>query len=201
MRSVLCLLAFLGASLSAPANDLTKFYRKPKAERAIDTRLQINPKKCQVDRETDHGVCMFNYDCYKQKGTVLGTCLDGFLFGACCRLPSSKDTPSAEVTTQKIRTSAPTSATSTQSTTKPSQTVHNDQSSEANFYNVTFIDNLNVPLPVAQRPSIILGNGSVVSLDKITGSHEDSSKKPSQTTTPNKLFTWFSIDRRNKHHQ
>ena len=58
---------------------------------------------------------MFNYECYKKKGntvtqqissqhdqshrpqtqpsslicsgTVLGTCIDGFLFGACCRLP------------------------------------------------------------------------------------------------------------------
>ena len=30
---------------------------------------------------------MFNYECYKRKGTVLGTCIDGFLFGACCRLP------------------------------------------------------------------------------------------------------------------
>ena len=32
---------------------------------------------------------MFNYECYKQKGTVLGTCIDGFLFGACCRLPGT----------------------------------------------------------------------------------------------------------------
>ena len=35
---------------------------------------------------------MFNYECYKQKGTVLGTCIDGFLFGACCRLPSALGT-------------------------------------------------------------------------------------------------------------
>jgi len=34
---------------------------------------------------------MFNYECYKQKGTVLGTCIDGFLFGACCRLPTPDD--------------------------------------------------------------------------------------------------------------
>ena len=27
---------------------------------------------------------MFNQECHRRKGEVLGTCLDGFIFGACC---------------------------------------------------------------------------------------------------------------------
>jgi hypothetical protein len=45
---------------------------------------------------------MFNYECYKQKGTVLGTCIDGFLFGACCRLPSADDASSTTTTTEVV---------------------------------------------------------------------------------------------------
>ena len=57
------------------------------AERAISSKFQIEAKECKIDREEETGVCMFNYECYKRQGTVLGTCIDGFLFGACCRLP------------------------------------------------------------------------------------------------------------------
>ena len=45
---------------------------------------------------------MFNYECYKQKGSVLGTCIDGFLFGACCRLPSPDDTTTTTTTTEVV---------------------------------------------------------------------------------------------------
>ena len=62
------------------------------SERAISAKFKIQPTECRVGRESDAGVCMFNYECYKQKGTVLGTCIDGFLFGACCRLPSALGT-------------------------------------------------------------------------------------------------------------
>ncbi len=58
-----------------------------------------------MERESDAGVCMFNYECYKQKGTVLGTCIDGFLFGACCRLPTPDDivsSTSAATTTTEV---------------------------------------------------------------------------------------------------
>lgn len=30
---------------------------------------------------------MFNYECSRRKGEVVGACMDGFLFGACCQLP------------------------------------------------------------------------------------------------------------------
>lgn len=30
---------------------------------------------------------MFNYECSRRNGQVVGACMDGFLFGACCQLP------------------------------------------------------------------------------------------------------------------
>lgn len=31
---------------------------------------------------------MFNHECSQRRGEVVGACMDGFLFGACCQLPS-----------------------------------------------------------------------------------------------------------------
>jgi hypothetical protein len=33
---------------------------------------------------------MFNYECSLRKGEVVGACMDGFLFGACCQLPANQ---------------------------------------------------------------------------------------------------------------
>ena len=35
---------------------------------------------------------MFNYECTRRKGEVVGACMDGFLFGACCQLPPKGST-------------------------------------------------------------------------------------------------------------
>ncbi|KAG8316927.1 Transmembrane protease serine 11D [Homalodisca vitripennis] len=50
---------------------------------------RIVPKTC-VDSTSSgkgRGVCMFNYECAQRDGQVVGSCMDGFLFGACCKLP------------------------------------------------------------------------------------------------------------------
>lgn len=36
---------------------------------------------------------MFNFECYQRGGHVVGTCIDGFLFGACCSLPEGATLP------------------------------------------------------------------------------------------------------------
>jgi hypothetical protein len=36
---------------------------------------------------------MFNYECAQRQGEVVGACMDGFLFGACCQLPSGSALP------------------------------------------------------------------------------------------------------------
>ncbi|XP_075217848.1 transmembrane serine protease filzig [Lycorma delicatula] len=50
---------------------------------------RIVPKSCKdmTSNGKSKGVCMFNYECSQREGTVVGSCMDGFLFGACCRLP------------------------------------------------------------------------------------------------------------------
>ncbi|KAG4070994.1 hypothetical protein HA402_001431 [Bradysia odoriphaga] len=42
-----------------------------------------------------HGptICMFNHECTQRQGEVVGACMDGFLFGACCQLHGEVDTP------------------------------------------------------------------------------------------------------------
>lgn len=51
---------------------------------------RIVPKTCTdltSNGKAAKGVCMFNYECTQRNGQVVGSCMDGFLFGACCKLP------------------------------------------------------------------------------------------------------------------
>ncbi|KAF2904864.1 hypothetical protein ILUMI_01311, partial [Ignelater luminosus] len=53
---------------------------------------KITPRFCKPTRqvETNLGgpnICMFNHECALRNGQVVGACMDGFLFGACCQLP------------------------------------------------------------------------------------------------------------------
>lgn len=47
--------------------------------------LTMTRKPCQ-DAEGNKGVCIFKWDCLSQEGVSLSTCVDGFLFGSCCKL-------------------------------------------------------------------------------------------------------------------
>nr|XP_045618585.1 mucin-2-like [Procambarus clarkii] len=49
-------------------------------------QLKIEPRSC-VGPQGQPGSCMFNFECYQLEGKVVGTCIDGFLFGACCQAP------------------------------------------------------------------------------------------------------------------
>lgn len=62
---------------------------------------------------TGTGVCMFNYECTQMGGSVVGSCVDVFLFGACCRLPAGVKVPTA------IEHSASTAAAATTTTPGP----------------------------------------------------------------------------------
>lgn len=66
---------------------------------------------------TGTGVCMFNYECTQLGGSVVGSCVDVFLFGACCRLPAGVKVPAA------IEHSASTAPAATAATPGPH---HND---------------------------------------------------------------------------
>ncbi|XP_011053690.1 PREDICTED: mucin-17 isoform X3 [Acromyrmex echinatior] len=67
----------------------------------------IVPKVCRPSlpsriKSSEPPICMFNYECTRRNGEVVGACMDGFLFGACCQLPpkssmnSNDNLPSTE---------------------------------------------------------------------------------------------------------
>ncbi|XP_017786556.1 PREDICTED: mucin-3A [Nicrophorus vespilloides] len=54
---------------------------------------RITPKFCEPTRRLSDQfqgptICMFNHDCLQRRGVVVGACMDGFFFGACCHLPA-----------------------------------------------------------------------------------------------------------------
>ncbi|XP_070153559.1 serine protease filzig [Polyergus mexicanus] len=57
----------------------------------------IVPKACRPSmpssmKSSGPTICMFNYECTRRNGEVVGACMDGFLFGACCQLPPTSST-------------------------------------------------------------------------------------------------------------
>ncbi|XP_057659317.1 serine protease filzig [Diorhabda carinulata] len=53
---------------------------------------RITPRYCKSSRPPSEplegpNICMFNHECRQKNGIVVGACMDGFLFGACCQLP------------------------------------------------------------------------------------------------------------------
>ncbi|XP_072742797.1 uncharacterized protein Flz isoform X2 [Anoplolepis gracilipes] len=57
----------------------------------------IVPKACRPSlpsriKSNGPAICMFNYECNRRNGEVVGACMDGFLFGACCQLPPKSST-------------------------------------------------------------------------------------------------------------
>ncbi|KAI4502445.1 hypothetical protein M0802_002357, partial [Mischocyttarus mexicanus] len=93
----LCLLfaAFLVSTSAfsfsnAPQN---KDKNRVKTGRRLFGGYRIVPKVCQPTipsrtKSKEPAICMFNYECTRRNGEVVGACMDGFLFGACCQLPS-----------------------------------------------------------------------------------------------------------------
>ncbi|KAG6447274.1 hypothetical protein O3G_MSEX004837 [Manduca sexta] len=53
---------------------------------------RITPSYCKASRAAKFNrgntICMFNHECVQRGGEVVGSCMDGFLFGACCQLKS-----------------------------------------------------------------------------------------------------------------
>lgn len=136
---------------------------------------------------------MFNYECYKRKGTVLGTCIDGFLFGACCLLPDESaagesstkpaEPPAAitlvnnfvvssvrpaggEATTLPSSPGESTTLLSSLPSLGESTTPPPSHPSQLSDTVSLFISKLSVP-ETFTPPSIILANGSIVSLESL----------------------------------
>ncbi|GIY02044.1 serine proteinase stubble [Caerostris darwini] len=52
--------------------------------------IKIRPESC-TNAMGDKGTCMFVWQCIKQDGVQIGTCVDRFLVGACCALPKEEE--------------------------------------------------------------------------------------------------------------
>ncbi|XP_055310506.1 serine protease filzig [Sitodiplosis mosellana] len=65
-----------------------------RGERKLFGGYRITPKFCKPSKILPKGdpraegptICMFNHECSQRHGEVVGACMDGFLFGACCQL-------------------------------------------------------------------------------------------------------------------
>ncbi|KPI96543.1 Serine proteinase stubble [Papilio xuthus] len=64
----------------------------PMYARRLFGGYRITPTYCKASRTARYNrgntICMFNHECTLRGGEVVGTCMDGFLFGACCQLKS-----------------------------------------------------------------------------------------------------------------
>ncbi|XP_047483690.1 serine proteinase stubble-like [Penaeus chinensis] len=56
-----------------------------------DRVIRLRNLNCASDLG-ETGVCMFAWHCSTSGGTHLATCMDGFFFGSCCRLPAENAT-------------------------------------------------------------------------------------------------------------
>uniref|UniRef100_A0A1A9ZGU9 Peptidase S1 domain-containing protein n=1 Tax=Glossina pallidipes TaxID=7398 RepID=A0A1A9ZGU9_GLOPL len=63
---------------------------------------RITPKQCRAGKTLGDEelktkgttICMFNHECAQRGGEVVGACMDGFLFGACCHVATELDAES-----------------------------------------------------------------------------------------------------------
>ncbi|KAK6620250.1 hypothetical protein RUM44_006651 [Polyplax serrata] len=83
-------------------------------------------KRCtQAQLKTgEQGTCMFAYTCMKSNGTHLGTCIDRFYFGSCCKLKGPQNDLIVEnhINYQPVHDNQVFSSSSASSQTTPSST-------------------------------------------------------------------------------
>ena len=94
-----------------------------RADRKLFGGYRIVPKPCRpegADLTKEPGICMFNYECAAREGEVVGACMDGFLFGACCRLPPGQtvELPDADLLLDNAATFPPENPNSIVATSK-----------------------------------------------------------------------------------
>ncbi|XP_001602935.2 serine protease filzig [Nasonia vitripennis] len=97
---IICLLVMFLAMTSA-----FSIAEIPQAKgRKLFGGYRIAPKVCQATnpsriKSDQPAICMFNYECSRRRGEVVGACMDGFLFGACCQLPPKQSGEALEKVT------------------------------------------------------------------------------------------------------
>ncbi|XP_025421888.1 serine proteinase stubble-like [Sipha flava] len=88
-KTLLFMIYMVGVIIS---NSLVKSYPSWDTQSTItDFGRNIRQLPCVSRRTGETGVCMFAYSCAKVNGTHLGTCIDRFYFGSCCKTQSNAD--------------------------------------------------------------------------------------------------------------
>ncbi|XP_060808752.1 serine protease filzig [Amyelois transitella] len=92
MRSDVKQFVVLLVLLSILDNLLTCSGESERESKKLFGGYRITPSHCKASRAAKYNrgstLCMFNHECIQRGGEVVGACIDGFLFGACCQLKS-----------------------------------------------------------------------------------------------------------------
>ncbi|CAH1731834.1 serine proteinase stubble-like [Aphis gossypii] len=92
-KTLLLKISIIGLIIS---QSLVKSYPSWDTQTTItDFGRNIRQLPCVSRRSGETGVCMFAYSCAKANGTHLGTCIDRFYFGSCCKTQSAADIDAA----------------------------------------------------------------------------------------------------------
>ncbi|XP_014254916.1 serine proteinase stubble [Cimex lectularius] len=143
---------------------------------------RIVPKSCKAGtiHGKDTGVCMFNYECTKKNGIVVGSCMDGFLFGACCKLPPGSNFISVNV---------PSSVTQRTSSTTPSMPNQDDKTTLHGVADTVLLHENGTVVEESFRPEDFEFN----SKPEMFAATDATPPPPSRhATSPQKSTTWKS---------
>lgn len=108
---------------------------------------KILPKPCKdtSSPQKEAGICMFNYECTQRAGTVVGSCMDGFLYGTCCKLPPGVSLPTVSVPETTSPKPFSTSASDRSTTLLRPHIEHSPQETFLLYKNGTIVQNVNSP--------------------------------------------------------
>ncbi|KAI1290130.1 Serine proteinase stubble [Halotydeus destructor] len=125
----------------------------------------IRPLPCKGSSSTlSQGVCMFSFDCMKEKGTPIGHCIDSIYVGSCCRLRdrevvSTQSSTSIAPSTELVASS--TAATTTEEVNSSTRTFRVPQRTTTMAYEIFGVDDIN-------KTEYHLDKPLVTSVDKTT---------------------------------
>ncbi|KDR24120.1 serine proteinase stubble [Zootermopsis nevadensis] len=172
-------------------------YQDPVDSRKLFGGYRIVPKPCRPDSDAHSenlGICMFNYECAAREGEVVGACMDGFLFGACCRLPPGQtfELPDTDLLLDNVANFPPDNPNSIVATSKRpdymesssiNELLHNPflhVSAHPDADTVLLTGGLDHPVAETNRPS----SGTTLQPDLSTFSYVQSNSVDEQPSTP-----------------
>lgn len=119
---------------------------------------KITPRFCKPTRRIEGiaspgpNICMFNHECASRQGIVVGACMDGFLFGACCNLPGAM--PGELLESDQVTPNVPSNVLEIKTTKEPNVNVMSNGFTELAL--TTGDDNV---VQIGGRPSEFISSG------------------------------------------